>query len=461
MIAGMRHADNRAWADDNVAAIPMIETAEALGNLDDILSVPGVDAIYVGPADLSISLGLGPYGNDGNAVFDDALDNDRRRLRAPRVVPGIHASGALTPSARAGLPDDHGHQRRARDPRRVHEELAAARRRDARQRVPSCTDTSCLHVANDVPSAIRSWPARSWRISTSPKPASRTAGGPPRPDRRRSRAPAIRLASGDRGAPATTRRMASSPSAPANSARGSHSATDASRSASPSATYGGLLTITSNRSPAGSASNHDRCRPGRCGRPADPRQVRTSDCERVVADVGDPDRRPLERQLGRQRQPDRARAGAEVGDRRGGATPRPARSPTRRRARSPAAGSAPGGRPPGRGGGSPPYRARTAAARPLDSGRPSHRGGRPSARSPARRDRATNSSPSSAVATSHSHRASWRAPNTSAGLRPELADRDVPSRRQPSNSASWRARSSSSSGSTTRSRSPASTSDKR
>ena len=56
----MRHDDNRAWADANVAVIPMIETAEAIENLDEILSVPGVDAIYVGPADLSISLGLEP-----------------------------------------------------------------------------------------------------------------------------------------------------------------------------------------------------------------------------------------------------------------------------------------------------------------------------------------------------------------------------------------------------------------
>ena len=38
----------------------MPETAEALKNLDAILSVPGVDAIYVGPADLSLALGCKP-----------------------------------------------------------------------------------------------------------------------------------------------------------------------------------------------------------------------------------------------------------------------------------------------------------------------------------------------------------------------------------------------------------------
>ena len=100
VMAGMRHEDNRGWADAHVAVIPMIETAEAIENLDEILSVPGVDAIYVGPADLSISLGLGPYGNDGQAVFDDALKTIVAACQRHGVVPGIHASGPLTPVRR-------------------------------------------------------------------------------------------------------------------------------------------------------------------------------------------------------------------------------------------------------------------------------------------------------------------------------------------------------------------------
>jgi 4-hydroxy-2-oxoheptanedioate aldolase len=100
VMAGLRHADNRAWAAENVAVIPMIETAEAIANLDEILSVPGIDAIYVGPADLAISLGLGPYGNDGNAIFDDALATIVAACRAHGVVPGIHATGPLTPVRR-------------------------------------------------------------------------------------------------------------------------------------------------------------------------------------------------------------------------------------------------------------------------------------------------------------------------------------------------------------------------
>ena len=96
----MRHPDNRAWAEANVACIPMIETVEALSNLDDILSTPGIDAIYVGPADLSVSLGLDPGNNDGTAAFDDALSAIVAACHRHGVVPGIHATGALTPKRR-------------------------------------------------------------------------------------------------------------------------------------------------------------------------------------------------------------------------------------------------------------------------------------------------------------------------------------------------------------------------
>ena len=108
----MRHDDYVAWAGTSVAVIPMIETTEALGNLDDIMSVPGVDAIYVGPADLSLSLGLKPRNNDGEAVFDDALAAIVDACGRHGVVPGIHASGALAGKRLgAGFPDDHDCER--------------------------------------------------------------------------------------------------------------------------------------------------------------------------------------------------------------------------------------------------------------------------------------------------------------------------------------------------------------
>lgn len=47
-------------ANDEILVIPMIETQEALDNLEAILDVSGIDGIYVGPGDLSFSLGLVP-----------------------------------------------------------------------------------------------------------------------------------------------------------------------------------------------------------------------------------------------------------------------------------------------------------------------------------------------------------------------------------------------------------------
>lgn len=90
-------ADYKGWAADNVACIPMIETVEAMSNLDAILAVPGIDGVYVGPADLSITLGLPPRNNDGEPAFDEAFAEIVAACQRAGVVPGCHATGELTP----------------------------------------------------------------------------------------------------------------------------------------------------------------------------------------------------------------------------------------------------------------------------------------------------------------------------------------------------------------------------
>jgi 4-hydroxy-2-oxoheptanedioate aldolase len=50
----------QATANDDVLVIPMIETRTALDNLEAILDVPGIDAVYIGPSDLGLSLGIAP-----------------------------------------------------------------------------------------------------------------------------------------------------------------------------------------------------------------------------------------------------------------------------------------------------------------------------------------------------------------------------------------------------------------
>ena len=48
-----------ADANDDVVLLVMIETSEALENVDEIAATPGVDGLFIGPVDLGLSMGLG------------------------------------------------------------------------------------------------------------------------------------------------------------------------------------------------------------------------------------------------------------------------------------------------------------------------------------------------------------------------------------------------------------------
>jgi 4-hydroxy-2-oxoheptanedioate aldolase len=67
-------ADYPSAADDTIVAFAMIETAQALDNLDAIMSVEGLDAIYVGPSDLSLALGCKPNFDDVDPPVAQAID---------------------------------------------------------------------------------------------------------------------------------------------------------------------------------------------------------------------------------------------------------------------------------------------------------------------------------------------------------------------------------------------------
>lgn len=82
-------------ANDKVLCIPMIETKQAVENLDEILAVPGIDAVYVGPADLSITYGLTPRTDQDDAEWNAALTRIIEGCNATGVVPGIHADAVL------------------------------------------------------------------------------------------------------------------------------------------------------------------------------------------------------------------------------------------------------------------------------------------------------------------------------------------------------------------------------
>jgi len=81
-------------ANDTLLVIPMIETAEAVKNIDDILSVPGIDAVFVGPNDLHASLGAAPAFDSDLPAFNDALARILASARKHGVAPGIHVPDA-------------------------------------------------------------------------------------------------------------------------------------------------------------------------------------------------------------------------------------------------------------------------------------------------------------------------------------------------------------------------------
>jgi 4-hydroxy-2-oxoheptanedioate aldolase len=83
-------ADYPQHANDTIVRFAMIETAQALDNLDAILSVEGIDAVYIGPSDLSLSLGCRPVFDDVDPKAAQAMDHILERAKAHGVVAGVH-----------------------------------------------------------------------------------------------------------------------------------------------------------------------------------------------------------------------------------------------------------------------------------------------------------------------------------------------------------------------------------
>ncbi len=85
------HATYRDYLDTvnrDLVIIPMIETKQAIANLDAILSVPSIDVLLVGPSDLSIELDVPlDYACD---TYQAALDTIAAACKRHGVVPGMY-----------------------------------------------------------------------------------------------------------------------------------------------------------------------------------------------------------------------------------------------------------------------------------------------------------------------------------------------------------------------------------
>ena len=93
---GTTAADYYRHANDEVLLVLQIEHIAGVERAEEILSVPGVDACFIGPNDLAASIGLGlgvPLESDEPRLIE-AIDHVRRTCLAHGVAPGVHCSNA-------------------------------------------------------------------------------------------------------------------------------------------------------------------------------------------------------------------------------------------------------------------------------------------------------------------------------------------------------------------------------
>ncbi|KRT55578.1 HpcH/HpaI aldolase family protein [endosymbiont of Ridgeia piscesae] len=84
--------DYHVYANDETLIIPQIETREAIENLDEILDVPGISAIYVGPSDLAMALGCQPRGGQNDPKVIEARQKIIETCKRHGIPAGIHTN---------------------------------------------------------------------------------------------------------------------------------------------------------------------------------------------------------------------------------------------------------------------------------------------------------------------------------------------------------------------------------
>ncbi len=86
-------ADYVDKANETVLTFAMIETKEAMANLDEIMTTPGLDAIYIGPNDLAKTLGFTPAADPSEAGVLAAIDEVLAAAKRHGLIAGSHTAG--------------------------------------------------------------------------------------------------------------------------------------------------------------------------------------------------------------------------------------------------------------------------------------------------------------------------------------------------------------------------------
>jgi 4-hydroxy-2-oxoheptanedioate aldolase len=97
-IGGQLHAVNfqcepgtyYSKANEEILVVLMAEHVKAIENADEIFSLPGIDAVFIGPNDLHHSMGRAPAFESDHKEFTDAIDHILKIARKHKIAAGIH-----------------------------------------------------------------------------------------------------------------------------------------------------------------------------------------------------------------------------------------------------------------------------------------------------------------------------------------------------------------------------------
>lgn len=79
-------------ANDQIACLAMIETKEGIDNLQEIVTTPGLNGVYIGPADLALAMGLPVRGDQPEAEHFEMVKKIRQACVDAGIACGIHTS---------------------------------------------------------------------------------------------------------------------------------------------------------------------------------------------------------------------------------------------------------------------------------------------------------------------------------------------------------------------------------
>ncbi len=82
--------DYATHANDVIIKLAMIETTQALENMEAIMATPGLTGIYIGPSDLSLSMGHTPKLDQEEPAVVEAITSIRECARRHNIFAGIH-----------------------------------------------------------------------------------------------------------------------------------------------------------------------------------------------------------------------------------------------------------------------------------------------------------------------------------------------------------------------------------